>query len=114
MGGGDGGELFICSANFPSFCDFFFLPKIRRQAPPLDPPLHLHNRLYLSHKNCLCRPGSKSYHFTLNFACCSQGVTLGAGLVITFASFVLVYFINKKADLIFTPGTDPLSSDLQG
>ncbi|XP_078381644.1 nicastrin-like isoform X2 [Oculina patagonica] len=42
-----------------------------------------------------------------------EGVTLGAGLIITLVSFVLVYFINKKADLIFTP-TDPLSSDLDG
>lgn len=40
-----------------------------------------------------------------------QGVTLGAGLIITFVSFVLVYFINKKADLIFTP-TDSSSSGL--
>lgn len=47
------------------------------------------------------------------FASCFQGVTLGAGLIITLVSFVLVYFINKKADLIFTP-TDPLSSDLDG
>lgn len=40
-----------------------------------------------------------------------QGVTLGAGLTITFLSFLLVYFINKKADVIFT-STDPLSSEL--
>ncbi|CAH3146332.1 unnamed protein product [Pocillopora meandrina] len=40
-----------------------------------------------------------------------EGVTLGAGLTITFLSFVLVYFINKKADVIFT-STDPLSSEL--
>lgn len=40
-----------------------------------------------------------------------QGVTLGAGLTITLLSFLLVYFINKKADVIFT-STDPLSSEL--
>ncbi|PFX26799.1 Nicastrin [Stylophora pistillata] len=40
-----------------------------------------------------------------------EGVTLGAGLTITLLSFALVYFINKKADVIFTPA-DPLSSDL--
>ena len=70
--------------------------------------------MYLSQKNFFCGPGFKSYHDrTLNVACCFQGVTLGAGLIITFVSFVLVYFINKKADLIFTP-TDSPSSGLDG
>ena len=70
--------------------------------------------IYLSQKNFLCGPGFKSYHDrSVSVACCFQGVTLGAGLIITFVSFVLVYFINKKADLIFTP-TDPPSSALDG
>ncbi|XP_068731968.1 nicastrin-like [Montipora capricornis] len=40
-----------------------------------------------------------------------EGVTLASGLIITFLSFGLVFFINKKADQLFTP-SHTLSEDV--
>ena len=67
--------------------------------------------VFVTKNSCVDQVLNSCLGRTLHFACCFQGVTLGAGLIITFLSFVIVYFINKKADLIFTP-TDPPSSSL--
>ena len=42
---------------------------------------------------------------------CFQGATLAAGLIITVFSFGLVYLINKKASVLFTPNS-PLDADV--
>ena len=67
-------------------------------------------------RNKICSEIHYKRSYFLNFFCFCfvfffQGLTLGAGLIIAILSFGLVFFINKKADKLFTPSS-PLDEDI--